>query len=141
MIKVLDYDTYVISEKGKEVIEHHSRLKLFRPNEQLDSMDSYMNQYDLSADGRHQGYGGYDPNLYDQPSSDEICPPDIPVHEIDQNLQTDSNDGAMPDEISQEAHHDTSDDTVVAGNNESGRTGRLPRRRRLPSKYKDYDMS
>ena len=93
VIKVLDYDTYVISEKGKEVIEHHSRLKLFRPNEQLVSMDSYMNQYDLSADGRHQGYGGYDHNLYDQPSSDEICPPDIPVHEIDQNLQTDSNDG------------------------------------------------
>ena len=47
----------------------------------------------------------------------------------------------MADEISQEAHHDTSDDTVVAGNSESGRTGRLPRMRRLPSKYKDYDMS
>ena len=31
VIKVLDCHTYVISEKGKEVIEHHSRLKLFRP--------------------------------------------------------------------------------------------------------------
>ena len=47
VIKVLDYDTYVISEKGKEVFEHHSGLKLFRPNEQLNNMDRYMDQYDL----------------------------------------------------------------------------------------------
>ena len=68
MIKVLDYDTYVISKKGKEVIEHHSRLKLLRPNEQPDNMDRHMDQYDLSADGRHQGHAGYDdPIFYHQP--------------------------------------------------------------------------
>ena len=146
VIKVLDCDTYVISEQGKEVIEHHSRLKHFRPNEQLDTMDSYMNQYDLSTDGRHQGYVGYDPNLDHQPPSDEICPPgNTTAHDIDQNLQNEPHNDTMPDaahtdEISQVAPHDTSDDTVITDNNELGRTGRLSRRRRLPSKYKDYIM-
>ena len=36
--KSSEYDTYVISENGKEVIEHHSWLKLISPNEQSDSM-------------------------------------------------------------------------------------------------------
>ena len=34
ILKVLDFDTYVIKEADREVIEHHSRLKLARFNEQ-----------------------------------------------------------------------------------------------------------
>ena len=38
IIKVLDYDTYLIQENNKEVIEHHTRLKMFHPR----SMDQTM---------------------------------------------------------------------------------------------------
>ena len=49
IIKVLDFDTYVLSEKGKEVIEHHSRLKLYSPNptEVEPDLGDFMSQHGM----------------------------------------------------------------------------------------------
>ena len=49
IIKVLDIDTYVLSEKGKEVIEHHSRLKLNSPNptEVEPDLGDFMSQHGM----------------------------------------------------------------------------------------------
>ena len=71
----------MISEKGKEVIEHHR-------------------QQGPLYGGRHQGYAGYDPDLDDQPS-DAICPQDNTSHDISQNIQ-----GVSHNEMPDAAHTD-----------------------------------
>ena len=49
IIKRLDFDSYVLQENNKEVIEHHSRLKLYRtPNTAVNNAEELPNDQDSS---------------------------------------------------------------------------------------------
>ena len=50
ILKVLDYDTYVINENGKEVIEHHARLKRFIPSANSDVIDNPQPEQPMGLD-------------------------------------------------------------------------------------------
>ena len=148
VVKVLDFDTYVISEKGKEIIEHHSRLKLFKsasvaninsnieldPNTAIDhDMETDMiydyepnyeqHEADISEQiGSSSGRDSLPDSNYTPEDISEGIPPDL---EFSSSVNT--NQSPTPDDQSYQ-HADKSN--VPAGR----------RQRKLPSKYKDYQL-
>ena len=124
MVKVLDFDSYVIDENGREIIDHHSRLKLYRgdPN-QLVHVDNNIDDTALQAD--------------DSSSNSQLVNA-APIHDNDDRINNDEQTG--PDDALPVLDSSTERGGDIDLLDDGGVNTRPRRRNRRPMRFDDYLM-